>query len=133
MLNEKYYQNKLIGFFKKQNKKIILDEVSFKRKRIDVVHYNEGKITCVEVKIKDWKNAIDQASKNNLFCDNSFIAIPKENSHNVDKDLLEKLNIGLISISENGFIKEKLPKNNKFKIEKYYREFKNKIVNYDEN
>ncbi len=123
MFSEKHYQTKLCDILR-QNEICILEEVPYKRKRIDLVHLHNKKITCIEVKLNNWRKAIDQASINNLFCDESFIALPEERIHNIDETLLEKLNIGLISIKRNNYEIIKKPVKNRFKIKRYYQKFR---------
>ena len=51
-------------------------EVYFSRKRVDLVFVEkkEKKIIAVELKVSDWRSALNQAVTNQLFADESYIA-----------------------------------------------------------
>jgi len=51
---------------------------------------------AIEAKLKSWKRGFFQANRYKAFAYKSYLAIPFEISHLVDKDLFKKHNIGLI-------------------------------------
>lgn len=53
-------------------------------------------IIAIEAKLKNWKRGIIQANRYKSFSNKVYLAIPFEISHLVDKNLLKRLNIGLI-------------------------------------
>lgn len=72
------------------------------RKRIDIVLLDSTKtLTAIEVKIRDWRSAIKQAFSNLFATDFSYVALWHNHVQNVDRDLLAKTGIGLISIHHN--------------------------------
>ena len=128
MVNEIFYQQKLAQMLTRKNSIIkVLKEVPFKHKRIDLVEINGSSISCIEVKIKNWQKALDQASINNIFCDKSYIAMPQMFISRVDKKKLKKLSIGLIEIAEDDFSIVLDAKNNQNLIQRYYTEFKKRV------
>ena len=65
-----------------------------------------GKTISIEVKLKDWKNGLLQASRYLGFSDYSYLALPKKAIRNVNQNSLVELGIGLLSVDENGTIEE---------------------------
>jgi len=77
-------------------------EIKFYRKRIDFTFIDDHKkIHAIELKIKDWQNALNQIETNQLFADYSYLGIWHKNEENVPKKILKKYGFGLISISKN--------------------------------
>lgn len=76
-------------------------EISVLNRCIDIAYFDKNKkLITIEIKLKDWRRAIKQASDHQLYADMSYICLPKprkEKKINQDlKCLLEKLGIGLI-------------------------------------
>lgn len=73
-------------------------------------------IISIELKLCNWKEALEQAEYNLLFSDFSYVALDKSRISN-RQDLLtyfQRKNIGLLSVNENGEIEPLLtPKRNK--------------------
>ena len=95
-------------FSKKQIKSIVEKYLSMEL----IEEYNSGnfyvknKLTpsiteflAIEAKLRDWKNGYFQALRYKNFAQKSFLALPSEYIHRVDKNLLRQNNIGLISVS----------------------------------
>lgn len=60
-------------------------------------------VTTIEVKVTDWRKALFQAARNQLFAHKSFVALPRHLALRVRYEELFRLKgIGLISISESG-------------------------------
>ena len=57
------------------------------------------KIISIEAKLFDWKGGFYQALRYKAYSHKSYLAISKEFAHRVDRDLLNKHNIGLIIVS----------------------------------
>lgn len=55
-----------------------------------------NEVIAIEAKLKDWKRGFIQANRYKSFADRTYLAIPKETAHLVDRKLLKKHNIGLI-------------------------------------
>lgn len=103
-----------------------LTEFPFRRRRIDLVLLKFDEISCIEVKIKDWKKAIEQASINAVYCDRSYIAIWYRYAKNVDIQRLKKLNIGFIIINHNNKITNKFTPQSGISKNKYFVNLFNK-------
>lgn len=57
-------------------------------------------LISIEAKLKDWKSGLYQALRYQFFSHQSFLALPEQVIHRVDKELLKSYNIGLISVSD---------------------------------
>ena len=60
-----------------------------------------GDIIAIEAKLSDWKNGFYQALRYKYFAHESYLALSKSKIKNVDKSLLNKQGIGLISVDIN--------------------------------
>jgi len=114
----------------KEKRSNFLEQVSFRKKRIDFVIVEEKKINSFELKVSHWKCVFNQACKNLLFSDKSYIVFWHMFGDKIDLVLLKRFNIGLFIIKKNEVIKILSPhKNNKYLKPNYYKSFKNKILN----
>ncbi len=88
-------------YFLKNNFKINT-EVQMYSKRIDVVCIDlvTQEVYAIEVKLKNWKRAIQQALTYRLCADYSYIAIPGEIYHNIDMKHISQHGIGVIAITQ---------------------------------
>ncbi|HET9285299.1 MAG TPA: hypothetical protein VFR24_25380 [Candidatus Angelobacter sp.] len=85
-------------------------EVRVTSNRVDVVYYEKknefdvGFIAAVEVKLHDWRKALQQAHRNKLFADRVYVALPAEFSSSAMINLAEfrRASIGLIIIDGSG-------------------------------
>jgi len=77
-------------------------EVQFYEYRIDLYGYSRGRneTVAIELKLRDWKRAVEQALLYQLCADRVFIALPTRASSRVDAELLRQHGIGLIAISD---------------------------------
>lgn len=55
-------------------------------------------IVAIEAKLRDWKKGFYQANRYKAFADKVYLAVPQGVIHLVDKSLLKKHNVGLISL-----------------------------------
>lgn len=81
-----------------------LHEVPLGRKSIDIVCLQRSRpfSVAIELKIKDWRKALWQASVNQQVADESYVAIWHTFVHRAERhcDLLRSYGVGLISVSE---------------------------------
>jgi len=114
----------------REKKTDFIEQVSYRKKRIDFVTFEEGgKIYSFELKVSDWKSVFNQACKNLLFSDKSYICFWHSFENRIDIDLIKKYNIGLFLIKKNGVLEIFSPhNNNKYLKPSYYKSFKNKIL-----
>lgn len=129
-MNEKL----LSSYFRKhleENEKNFIEQVPFKNKRIDFVVQEDGEqIHTFELKVSNWNSVFNQACKNLLFSDKSFICFWHTFEGRIDIDLAKKYNIGLYLLKKNNVLEIFNPhNNNKYLKPKYYSSFKKKIIN----
>ncbi len=81
-------------------------EISVLNRCVDIVFINdEQELISMEVKLKDWRKALKQASDHQLYTDRSYICMPKNASGKINESFqesLEQTGIGLILISFQG-------------------------------
>ena len=70
-------------------------------KKVDAVTKN---FVAVEAKLSDWKAGLEQAVRYKQYANEVYVAISAEYVKNVDKDQFKKVNIGLMSVSEDKLI-----------------------------
>lgn len=66
-------------------------------KKVDAVTKN---FVAVEAKLSDWKAGLEQAVRYKQYANEVYVAISAEYVKNVDKDQFKKVNVGLMSVSE---------------------------------
>lgn len=66
-------------------------------KKIDAVTKN---FIAIEAKLSDWKAGLEQAIRYKQYANEVYVAISSEYVPKVDKNLLKKMNIGLMSVSQ---------------------------------
>lgn len=121
----------------KEKRLNFMEQVPFRKKRIDfVIFEEEEKIYTFELKVSDWKSVFNQACKNLLFSDRSYIGFWHTFENRIDIELAKRFNIGLFIIKKNKVLEIFSPQNNnKYLKSYYYNSFKNKILKsiYHEN
>lgn len=126
MRNEKSYQLLLAQQLENNGINVIL-EAPYKHKRIDIVILDDNIIKCIEVKISNFSDLLLQAAKNLIYSDLSFIAIPENNYNLKIHNKAKILSLGIILISNKSKIIH-TPKNNPYKIQKFYDYFKQNLL-----
>jgi hypothetical protein len=91
-------------FFKNRGFRFQKNELQFFEYNIDVYCYNrrQEKTIAVELKVHNWKRAIQQGTIYQLCSDYVYIAMPEETIKRIDRKKLETKGIGLICIYKNG-------------------------------
>lgn len=85
-----------------ENKKFsVFDEVKLFARNIDVVAKKRDEVIAVELKLRDWKKAIDQARLNLRVSNYSFVALPEPVWDRIDRRIYSmsfEHGIGLLSV-----------------------------------
>ena len=76
-----------------------IDIIAIKDKK--VISLKKKKVIAIEVKVENWKRALQQALTCRLCAHEAYIAIWKDFHHRIPKRLLKKHRIGLILVTEN--------------------------------
>ena len=97
-MSEQSIQKKIYSVIKDRHSNAAV-EISVLNRCIDIAYFNnEEELVTIEVKLKDWRKAIEQALDHQLYADKSYICLPKP-QRNVSENLLSILKesgIGLI-------------------------------------
>ncbi len=80
-------------------------EVPVYRNRADMVAYNDDELIAIELKLKNWKRALRQASYYQLGTDYSYIAMPFNEAFEVHKrsKILKRERVGLLAVILNNY------------------------------
>jgi len=78
-------------------------ELQFYEYNIDIYGFSRtaNLTVSIELKIKNWRRAFQQALVYQLCSDLVLMALPQETVHRVDRNLLEAEGIGLLSVHRN--------------------------------
>ena len=81
-----------------------LRELPFYEYRIDMYGYSgrEDLTVAVELKLRRWTRAIEQALLYQLCADRVYIAMPADRTDRVDREVLHKHGLGLIAVEQSG-------------------------------
>ena len=94
------------SFFKRKNYQLH-DEIRLFSRPIDVVAKKKSKIITIELKIRDWRRAIEQASLDLRVSNYSYVALPEAVIGRLDRRMYYEAyinGIGLISVDGNAKI-----------------------------
>ncbi len=69
------------------------------RKRIDMVTLKNKNLVSIEVKINNWKKALQQAYANLYVFDYSYVALWHKTIPNIDTDIFKNLGIGILEVN----------------------------------
>lgn len=78
---------------------VIKRQVKLHSKRVDLVYRNDkGKLIGIEIKISNWREALQQAWTNKLACHESYVALWHEYAHRADENLFKTAGVGLLVV-----------------------------------
>ena len=91
MKKDKIIQNRITEFEMEENLYEVLmsvnvtvsRQVPLSQKRIDIVTCEENIVTAIELKIRDWRGGLRQATVNSIACDLSYVAIWHEYANSI--------------------------------------------------
>ena len=76
-------------------------EIKFFRKKIDFTFIDENNnLHAIELKIKDWRSALNQMDTNQLCANYCYLGIWYKNKKLVPKEIMKNYGFGLISIEK---------------------------------
>ncbi len=99
-------------------------EMQFYNHRIDLYGFSPEKnlTVAIELKLKNWRRAYEQALLYQLCSDLVFIALPERTIHSVDKDLLAEHGLGLLSVQDKHTCNQILAPKVSNVVRKHYRD-----------
>ena len=97
-------------------------EVQFYEHRIDMYGYSAktNRTVAVELKLRNWRRALQQALVYQLCSDYVFIAVPEETARRMDLEALRVHGIGLLSVSKSRCV-EQLPAHSSGVLKQRYK------------
>ncbi len=69
------------------------------RKKIDMVTFQNRKLVSIEVKVSNWRKALQQAYSNLYVSDYSYVALWHKTVPNVDTYIFKNLGIGILKVN----------------------------------
>lgn len=89
-------------------------------------------VITIEVKVKKWKRAVEQAARNHIFAHRSFVALPDYVAQRVRLEpILRLLGIGLLSISDDYAVRIlRRSRHRKPRVWKYYYEIASLVARH---
>ncbi len=90
------------SYVRHRSYRLLQAEVPFYEHRIDIYAFSrrEKATIAVELKLTNWRRAIEQALLYQLCADFVFIAVPVCTARRVDRSLLKELGIGVIAVDD---------------------------------
>lgn len=91
----------------------VFREVAFYGRRIDVLAVYENTLYAYEAKLRRWSEALIQAQRHVISVDYSLVVMPSDIAKRLDQGSFRSLGIGLIGMSDDGWISlvDPLPSN----------------------
>ena len=117
--NEQQLRCPVKDFFEQKNLRVYEESPFYDRKIDFVACYRSGWVVSVEVKLKRWQKALQQARIYQLCSDIVYVAMPACRVKFLDKELFIKRGIGFIGIYSSGQCKV-LVKPSKSRFVKHY-------------
>lgn len=77
---------------------IVKKEVPILSRCVDLIYINDrDEIISIEVKISNWRKAVEQASEHNLVADKAYVCLPKK-TRGVSEELIDLVKINGIGL-----------------------------------
>ena len=91
-------------FLREESFDLQLRELPFYEYRMDLYGYSrrDGLTVAVELKLRRWARAVEQALLYQLCADLVYIAMPAKRTGKVDREVLRRHGIGLIAVERSG-------------------------------
>jgi hypothetical protein len=99
-MSEREMYSPLESFFRKKGFQTFR-EVPLLTRRIDLVCINRGSVVAVELKVKNWQKALQQALSYRLCANRVYLAVAKQFVHRVDCSMCEDFGIGVLGVDGN--------------------------------
>ena len=81
---------------------VVYPQIRLLNRRIDLLGIRaDNQMLAVELKIRNWKQAIHQAYLGSLCASKAFVALPSTTLHLVDLNIFIRTGIGLLSVNGN--------------------------------
>jgi len=91
-------------------------QVKLHMKRVDVAYAKKSKTVALEIKISDWKSALQQAWTNKLACHESYVVLWHEYAHRADRELFVTAGVGLMVVDSDYSLRLELSPSRKHEL-----------------
>jgi hypothetical protein len=110
-------------FAKRRGFRLQVKELPFYEYRIDLYGFSakDDVTIAIELKLTDWRRALEQAMLYQLCSDLVYIAMPESSARRVNQTELENNGIGLISVLKSGACACLLPATEHGEVRQFYR------------
>ena len=98
MVFEKSMIQKVSNYFETRGYQTFT-EVPILRKKIDLIAFDKKSSVAVELKVKDWYRALQQAVIHRVLADYAYVAIWHEYLHRVNVEQFKQLGVGIIEVN----------------------------------
>lgn len=97
-------------------------EAEFFDRRIDLYAFSKklNKSVAVELKLSNWKKALNQALIYQLCSDYVYLAMPSKSMNSVEINRIKSYGVGIIAVYNSGFCKRILPAKRSKHVKKDY-------------
>lgn len=104
-IREAELQDRCASFFRSHGF-LAREEVPFLYKVADLFCFHEetGECIAIEVKVRNWREALTQALVYQMMADRVYVALCDEHLGPVDRELFTYKRVGLISVSTSGVV-----------------------------
>ena len=98
-------------------------EAEFFERRIDLYAFSKklNKSVAVELKLSNWKKALNQALIYQLCSDYVYLAMPVAAMNAIEVTKIKSYGVGIIAVYESGFCKRILPARKSKHVKKIYK------------
>ena len=99
-------------------------ELQFYEYRIDLYAYAfwRKKTLAIELKLRDWKRAFQQALIYQLCADLVYLAMPEETCRRIDQEAIRRQGVGVIAVLDSGKCMQLIAPRKQTVVRKHYRD-----------
>jgi hypothetical protein len=113
------------NYYRRRGYKIQKRELQFFEYSVDLYAYNKTKdlTIAVELKLTDWRRAVNQAVIYSLCADVVTVCVPKQTATRIDLDFMRRFGIGLLSFEGGGRCRQMLAPRKSTMLRDHYRDY----------
>jgi hypothetical protein len=110
-------------YARREGFRLQMEELPFYEYRIDLYGFSRSKNStiAIELKLHDWRRALEQAMLYQLCADLVYIALPLGPAKRVDLDELRERGVGLFAVTDTGMCSCVLPAAQHVELREFYR------------
>ncbi len=99
-------------------------ELQFYEHRIDMYAYasQQNRTLAIELKLRDWKRAFQQALIYQLCADQVYLAMPEKVCRRIDSSIMRRHGLGLIAVQDSGQCMQLIAPKRQNVVRNHYRD-----------